>query len=313
MLGIYLPSKWKPEYTVRRMVRVDSHDSLVIHDNCPDTWQPRDRVVVMLHGLGGCHNSGYMRRISSKLNAEGFRTMRVDLRGFGSSKYTCRGHSHVGRSDDLELVLEDVARCCPRSPVTLIGFSFGGNIVCKLLAEYGADVSQPLDSAVAVSPPVDLHRCSENLRHGLARFYDQYFVKNLQRLHWERRRRVDGLLDLPIRKLPDRLRDFDDQFTAPLNGFSGLHEYYTMCSTVSILDQICVRTLLLTAADDPLIPDDIFDAARDSSAIQLEIKKSGGHLGFVSKAGNYQDRRWMDWRIVQWVKEMESRKSESTG
>jgi len=306
----YLPSKWKPKHTNRRMVKVDHRDHLVVHDNCPDDWQPGDRVVVMVHGLGGSHQSGYMQRIAAKLNHENIRSIRVDMRGFGASMYTCRGHAHVGRSDDLEIVIQDVIRCCPRSPITLVGFSFGGNIVLKLLAEYSSDVPVALDSAAAVSPPIDLHRCSNNLRTGLARFYDSFFTWNLSRLLWKRRRIVGDLHDVPVRKLPKRLRNFDEQFTAPLNGFSDAAEYYTMCSTAPLLDQICVPTLLLTAHDDPLIPVDMFEDASLSPAIELVISKGGGHLGFLSRNRDYHDRRWMDCQVVTWVKRMQQRLAE---
>ena len=305
IIGTYLPSKWKPKHTIRRLVKVDHREHLVVHDSYPENWQAGDPVAVMVHGLGGCHGSGYMQRIAAKLNHENVRTMRVDLRGFGASMYTCRGHAHVGRSDDLEIVLQDVMRCCPGSPINLIGFSFGGDIVLKLLAEYSSDVPNSLESAVAVSPPIDLHRCSQNLRTGLARFYDNYFTWNLSRLIWKRRKLVSDLHDVPIRKLPKRLKAFDDLLTAPLNGFADATEYYTMCSTAPLLDQICVPTLLLTAHDDPLVPVDMFEKAKLSPAIELVISKGGGHLGFISRSRAYSDRRWMDLQVVNWIKRME--------
>ena len=292
------------------MVKVDARDYLVIHDNCPDDWEIRDRVAVLVHGLGGNHQSGYMKRIAAKLNAHGIRTMRVDLRGFGSSMYTCRGHAHVGRSDDIDLVLEDVFRCCPRSPVTLMGFSFGGNIVLKLLAEYGDDIPDPLDSSVVVAPPINLTRCAQNLRTGLARLYDRFFVHKLKHVVWRRRKRVNGLVDMPQLSLPDRLLKFDDQFTAPLNGFSGAREYYTMCSTDGLLDRVCLRTLLLVAKNDPLIPYDMFDGVPLSPAITMHAAESGGHLGFVSHQNGNGDRRWMDWKILEWVQGIEQESTE---
>jgi predicted alpha/beta-fold hydrolase len=31
------------------------------------------------------------------------------------------------------------------------------------------------------------------------------------------------------------------------------------------------------------------------------LSDRGGHLGFVGRAGVDADRRWMDWRVVDWV------------
>jgi hypothetical protein len=33
----------------------------------------------------------------------------------------------------------------------------------------------------------------------------------------------------------------------------------------------------------------------------VEITRSGGHLGFIGAAGVDTDRRWLDWRTVDWV------------
>ncbi len=31
------------------------------------------------------------------------------------------------------------------------------------------------------------------------------------------------------------------------------------------------------------------------------MTEHGGHLGFVGRRGVDADRRWMDWRVVDWV------------
>jgi dienelactone hydrolase len=52
---------------------------------------------------------------------------------------------------DIDTVLEFVGRQCPRSPLTLMGFSMGGNIVLKLGGEYGGNPIAGLDSVVAIA------------------------------------------------------------------------------------------------------------------------------------------------------------------
>ncbi len=42
---------------------------LIVHDDVPPDWNPGGRVALLLHGLVGCHLSGYMVRISTKLQA----------------------------------------------------------------------------------------------------------------------------------------------------------------------------------------------------------------------------------------------------
>ena len=35
--------------------------------------------------------------------------------------------------------------------------------------------------------------------------------------------------------------------------------------------------------------------------VELRMTDHGGHLGFVGRGGIDPDRRWMDWRVVDWI------------
>jgi hypothetical protein len=101
--------------------------------------------------------------------------------------------------------------------------------------------------------------------------------------------------------MPRRLREFDDLYTAPLSGFSGVREYYSRASSAPYLASIRVPTLIITAEDDPVVPVSMFERHPVSSATTLHVTHYGGHLGYVGVAGVDPDRRWLDWRIVEWV------------
>ena len=109
-----------------------------------EAWQPADRSALLIHGLGGCHDSGYMQRIAHKLNARGVRVFRMDLRGCGAGMGLARLPYHSGRSEDARAALAAIARICRNSPTTLVGFSLGANMSLKLLGELEhAAVRQP--------------------------------------------------------------------------------------------------------------------------------------------------------------------------
>jgi len=85
-LGAYFfKGKQAPYSAISSIVDLFDGDRLVVHDDKPDSWITGDRIVVLLHGLCGCHGSPYMVRTASKLNRAGVRTIRVDMRGFGDS------------------------------------------------------------------------------------------------------------------------------------------------------------------------------------------------------------------------------------
>jgi len=80
------------------------------------------------------------------------------------------------------------------------------------------------------------------------------------------------------------LTDFDDAFTAPLNGFRDARDYYRQSSSKPLLEKIAVPTLLLNAANDPFLPDTCypFDIARRHDLLTLDVPDEGGHVGFVT-------------------------------
>lgn len=283
------------------LVDADDGDRLALHDFQPESWEPGDRVVLLVHGLGGSHASGYVRRVGAKLHQRGIRVFAKDLRGFGEGAFVARGHIHAGRWQDVAACLATVRQQAPTSPVTVVGFSLGANITLKLVGECGRNLPPGLDSAVAVAPPIDLLYCARNLRHGINRLYDWSFTRGLHSKLFERRRRIPNLVDAKIFPLPRRLLEFDDLFTAPLLGFQGARHYYEQASSIGTLSCIDVPTLILAADDDPVIPPAMFDAAKFSPKIDFRLTRGGGHLGWIGRKGVDADNRWMDWRIVEWI------------
>lgn len=303
IVGCYLPWRRLSHPAVQRPVLLPDGDTLVLHDDGPSaaTWQPGDPVVLMLHGLGGCHRSGYMERCSTKLSARGYRVFRMDLRGCGAGVALARHPLHAGRSEDAAAALAHVMELCAESPVHIAGFSMGANIVLKLAGELGSLAPKSLASVIAVAPPIDLVECSRNVALPRNRLYDRSFLYGLNRHVRRRLKAVPDALSRPLVPKPRRIFDFDNVFTAPLSGFTDAHDYYTRASSGPLLKHIAVPTLILTAASDPIIPVGSFEQATYSPTTKLVITPCGGHLGFIAKGGIDPDRRWLDWRVVEWI------------
>ncbi len=100
---------------------------------------------------------------------------------------------------------------------------------------------------------------------------------------------------------PRGIYEFDDAFTAPVCGYGTADNYYRQASSLQLLPSINLPTLILAAEDDPLVLAEPLRKARLSSSTWLHLLRHGGHLGFLSRRGADPDRRWMDWRIVEWV------------
>ncbi len=301
--GVVWPGRLPPYRAARRHVRLADGDVIVLHDDAPQGWRRGGRAALLVHGLAGCHLSPYMIRVAAKLNAAGVRTFRLDLRDCGAGQGLARRPYHAGKSEDVLAALAELAAICPESNLALIGFSLGGNLALKLLGQSAADVPPRLRRAVAINPPLDLAVCALALRAPLARIYDRHLVGLLWR---QLARRALAYPDEPTCDLSRRPRDlwaFDDLFTAPAAGFESARHYYECSSAAQFLPQVRVPTLILSSRDDPLVPAGIFEGLSHSPAVSVHVAEGGGHLGYVARRGPDPDRRWMDWRIVEWISE----------
>lgn len=296
IVGRYWP--WpRPRVAARYVeIPVSEGDRVSLLDSVPPGWGPGDPAALLIHGLAGTARSPYMVRVAQKLVARGVRAVRMNMRGAGAGFGSARRFYHSGRSDDLRAAAAWLAERAPGSPLGLVGFSLGANLVLKLAAEAADDPVPGLDCVVAANPPIDLDACC---RH-ILRVYDRTFLRLL-------RGEVDRLhaafpdLDRVDLSAATCLQDFDDHYTAPRNGFSDAADYYARSSAGPLIERIRAPGLVIHAADDPLIPPTPFQSVRFPPHLALEMIPQGGHLGFVSRSRWDGDRRWLDARILAWL------------
>jgi uncharacterized protein len=253
-----------------------------------------------VHGLAGCADANYVVRLSRLLLRMGIRVVRVNLRGSGAGFGLARRIYHAGRSDDLRQVVRWVNRRVAGSPIALIGFSLGANLVLKAGIEA---VDQPLegvDCLLAANAPIDLVHCAVKMRLPENRIYNWNFVRWLrsmvERLHCR----------FPELGRPDlegvrTLYDFDDRYTAPRAGFSSADDYYSRCSVSGELGRIELPGLVVHALDDPFIGAEPFLHIETPAALTVELVTHGGHLGYLSRTPWMGTRRWLDSRLSTWL------------
>lgn len=299
---------WKPppEPTGTRQFFVTTTlgDQIALHANCPSRPQANGnpvRQVLMLHGLAGCHGSTYMLRACWRLLEAGYHVWRMDARGAGAGARHARYHHHAGRAEDFQAAVECVVQQYPHAPLTVVGFSLGGNIVLNWLGSDSFQLPSNLDSAISVAPPIDLFRCSDNLKSGLSRGYDRYFASLMLQRRSQRRRARPDMIDFPMPRVPETLKQFDSCFTAPAGGFQSIDDYYQASSSCSTLVNISTPTLILVDELDPVIPVDMFHNVPVSDAIRIQKTRGGGHLGYIGKNGVDPDCHWLGWRIVDMI------------
>jgi predicted alpha/beta-fold hydrolase len=299
ILGHFLSGPPVRHPTRKHRVAVSDGDQLVLHDAVPDGWQTGDRLAVLIHGLGGSHDSGHLRRLARRLLPLGIRTVRVDLRGCGDGLLLARRGYHAGCSDDLRTLLAAVHAWSPTSPILLVGISLGGNVVLKLAGEAATQPVPGLSRVAVMGPPIDLHRCSAMMARRRNRLYDRHFAASLLAQAVKRQRYFP---DLPRVTFPPRLtiRQFDALYTAPRSGFRDVDDYYTRASAAPFVARVSLPALILTARDDPFVAVEPFEALTLPVNVELRIIEHGGHLGFLGSDGA-GGMRWAERRVVEWL------------
>jgi predicted alpha/beta-fold hydrolase len=194
-----------------------------------------------------------------------------------------------------------VARQAPASPTALVGFSLGGTIALNMAAELGASTCGNLVALLAICSPIELHSVKRRFDAPTGRPYDRHFVRALWPATMRQLQGHDDLPHVDWSRPPQRLREFDALITAPLARFASVDDYYSTTSPGPRLAEIRLPTTIVAAADDPVVPIEPLQRARHGEAVEIVITRHGGHLGYIGRRNGDADRRWLDWRVVEWV------------
>jgi predicted alpha/beta-fold hydrolase len=236
-------------------------------------------LVVLIHGLTGCQDSGYMRISARYFLAQHYPVLRLNLRGAGPSRPLCRSSYHAGRSEDLQAVLAQMDGRLARHGLLLVGYSLGGNMLLKHLGEQGRRAQ--ILAAASISAPIDLKATQLSMSRWRNRLYHDFL---LRRMKDEALGSEAGATPAERAAMPRiaTIREFDERIVAPRNGFQGAEDYYARCSASQFLRQIRVPTLVIHALNDPWIPGRLYRAVdwRANPRLKPVLPRSGGHVGF---------------------------------
>ena len=261
--------------------------------------------LFFLHGLEGTIRSHYVSGFFAEAHRRGWSADLLIFRGCGSELNRARRFYHSGETSDAGFALARVMSEFKSSPIVLAGVSLGGNVLLKLLGEWGDSAPQPVKSAAVISVPFDLERGARHLSHGFSRIYDRHFLKTLRAKARRKLERFPDLFDASALERARTIYDFDDAVTAPVHGFASAHDYYSRSSALGWLDRVRIDTLLLSAVDDPFLPpavlEEVRGVARDNPSLHLEFTEHGGHVGFVSGRWPWRPFYYAEWRACEFL------------
>lgn len=307
--GAHLQTMWGklvrrvalPPVTTERWPTEDNDEVSVVRLAPTSPSHPR---VLFLHGLEGTSESHYVKGFFNEAARRGWG---VDLLLFR----TCDGRLnraprtyHSGEIIDPAMALQRIVANAGVAPIAIVGVSLGGNVLLRLLATLEIADASRIAAAVAISTPYDLGLSCAHLQHGFSRVYQWHFVRKLRPKALAKIMQHPGLARTEAIKNARTFHDFDDAFTSVVHGFRDASDYYERCSSVHILGEIRVPTLLLSARDDPFHPPQLLDLVRERAAanpaLTVEFHESGGHVGFIT--GSFlRAQYYAEWRAAEFI------------
>lgn len=262
----------------RLLLPMRDGDSLAARLDLPAMSDTRP-LVVLVHGLTGTEASVNVVGTARHLVSEGWRVLRLNLRGSAFSRPTSAGRYHAGRTEDLAEALRQLPPALLSHGVVLVGHSLGGNLILKFMGE--SDHDAPVLAAVAVSTPIDLAATSQRIRAPRNIFYHRYLLNELKREALAPGAALTSAQRSAI-AASRSIYEFDDRFVAPLFGFRGADDYYAQSAASHFLPGVERQTLVVHAMDDPWIPWGCYAAIdwRRLPTTDTAFSPRGGHLGF---------------------------------
>jgi predicted alpha/beta-fold hydrolase len=312
---IYSPAWWIPGGHLRTlwgklfrrqqiaptvMERWDTSDGdfVEIHRLHAPSGKPR---VLLLHGLEGTVRSHYAQALLNEAKSRGWGADLLIFRSCGSELNRTRRFYHSGETSDTSFVLDRLVEEYPSSPIAIAGVSLGGNVLLRFLGERGTKLPPQLCAAAAISVPFDLLRSSRRINQGFSRFYQRFFLSSLRRKAQQKQLLFPDLAPAGSIAALRTLEDFDNLITGPLHGYRDARDYYSRASSLPILEHIRIKTLLLSAVDDPMLPPEVLDEVREIARrnpdLELEFVKKGGHAGFIAGSAPWRPFYYAEYRV----------------
>ena len=242
-------------------------------------------LLVLFHGLEGSSGSHYAQAFADVASSRGWACAVPHFRGCSGEVNLAPRAYHSGDFTEIDWMLRRFASR-HYGPVVAVGVSLGGNALMRWAGETGAQAGQLVAAVASVCAPLDLAASGQAIGRGFNRqVYTRMFLKSMVPKALQKLAQHPGLFDRQALLAARDLYAFDNIFTAPLHGFTGVDDYWARASAKPHLGRIGVPTLALNALNDPFIPAGSLPQPADVSAqVTLWQTAQGGHVGFPSSS-----------------------------
>ena len=212
-------------------------------------------------------------------------------------------------------MLRKVLESEPNTKFLLVGFSMGGNIVCKYIGEIRPSRPNNIIGAITICQGYDAYKgiqfllewrnfsrlylfsMTENMRSVILKHKEALFTDEVKQKCNIDERKVLSAATLP---------ELDEVYTRRIFGLRSAEELYSLDSSVNYMHNIRVPVIFINAKDDPIVHPDLLNipenfASSHKNCMYIETDH-GGHLGFYENGYVIPgSNTWIDRTIVSLV------------
>ncbi|HEX4952100.1 MAG TPA: alpha/beta fold hydrolase [Thermoanaerobaculia bacterium] len=232
-------------------------------------------LLIFVHGIGGCAEASYAKKVAGMAFAMGLSCLRINLRG---SDRASNDFYHAGLSSDLAQVVAspDLAGF---ERIYCLGYSLGGHLALR----YACETPDPrVQGVAAVCSPLDLAPAAAVIDRPASWPYRRYVLRNLLTIYRSVAERRPVPLPVEEAERFTLIRHWDDLVVSPRWGFIGASDYHARASVAPLLPHLAVPALLVAVDDDPMVPGEVVRpvVARRFEGLDVRWVDRGGHVGF---------------------------------
>ncbi len=246
-----------------------------------------DSVALLLHGLEGSSDSGYLKGMAHAFNQRGWDAVALNFRGCSGEPNRQWRSYHSGETSDPVFVLNYLLQQYPYQQAVVCGFSLGGNVTLKMLGEYARQLDPRIKAGAGISVPCDLGGAAITIGGVYSRRFLGTLLPKLKLKAEQHNRPFSPNVLRGIKTI----KDFDNVYTSVAHGFTNADHYYNTCSSKNFIKDIQLPVLLVNALDDPFFSEGCypFQQAEKSKSFYFLPTRFGGHVGFthLNRSGEY--------------------------
>jgi len=288
-------------FPIKIPIQNDDQESVSLPDSLIDinsknhkTYRDYDKILIIVPGITSSSEDFYIKYFVEDFISE-FDCKVINSRGLGGMKLY---NEKMICSDLYHDVWEYLFKICTlnnNKKVFATGFSYGGHILTRCLAEYAQKLPSNFYAGCGVCYPSEVEK-TELFLDNFYGIYNRSIVNNLKNMFI---RNIDNIFDLKTCKKNiyeqkeylintmkniKTMREYSMKYLVKILNYKDSDEYYSICDLKNHIWKINVPYLSWFTEDDPIVPISSvqFKEYQKNSNTVTIVSEHGGHLGLIS-------------------------------